>query len=75
MEEATAMLVDQIEDLIEDGLINLVSTASEVYDAYTTAYHHELNDEDFFGDEAERNSADLHERIERALVCINAKAL
>lgn len=64
-------LTDQIVELVEDGLVYIETLdAKAVYDAYITAYHYELTDEDFFGADAERNSAQLHERIEQALACI-----
>lgn len=63
MSAVSGVLLDQIEEMIEDGLISSTSNAGEVYDAYTTAYHHELSDEGFCGDDAD----DLHDRIESAI--------
>lgn len=44
---ALVLLIEQLKEMIDDGVIDADSDVEDVYEAYTTAYHHELNDEDF----------------------------
>lgn len=53
MEEAIETLIEQIDELIEDGLINLKSSDKDVFEAYTTAFYYELEDNGFIAEEAD----------------------